>query len=717
MKRLTALLLVCGAFACANAQFSSLSCVATAVTTLVRAEGITERLGDITLSCTGGTPSGAVTTNLTLFLPVNVTNRLGAGDTLDASLTIDSGAGPVPAPPPTLASPSSLAFNGLMFTLSPAGGAVLRISNLRAAVSQSPLSLIGQPVQVLLASAGLSSITINNSQFTVGRSVTGLLAGSSAAGIVCTASPLPEMITISNLFAAGTRFASLRLTEGAAGAFQKRGAGEDTGARFLVRYAGFPAGARLFVPDVVAGSSSVQPTAGGDLGPPASGGRYAPGASGSLLLARVFNTDPSGAGGIPAYTPGPPGSGTVSFDAASEVALAGGAGMVVYEVVDANANIQESAQFPTFLGLGPTGGGPLIVATASISFAPVSTMITASASAPIPRFAATTPPRDCTALGDCGAGYFPRLLVDATPALEYTAVAGAGHQIRYVRVNNEGGGLIVWRVSVSYQTGSGWLRVDPTDGINNASVRVDALPEQLSPGAYRATVTIDAGPLGSRTLPVTLQVTPAPPAPLPPAVIPTPLIETVVNAATFRTGPLVAGSLASVMGTRLAGGSVTVTFDGVPARLLYTSDGQINLQAPPELGAKTAAQVVVTVNGIASPPYPVTLAPIAPGIFGVLNQDGTLNTTANPAPVGTILQIFATGLPAPQAAAITAKIHDRIITAPHYAGPAPGLPGVQQVNAAVPPDLPAMRSEALVCAAAGSQAPVCSPPATIYLGR
>ena len=712
MKRCALLAVLAGAIACANAQFSSLSCVATAVTALVRAEGITERLGDIVLTCAGGAPNGAVTTNLTLFFPVNVTNRLGAGDTLNASLTIDTGSGPVPAAPPTLATPSSLAFNGLRFTLSPAGAALLRISNLRAAVSQLPPSVSGQSVQVFLGSAGPSNITINNSQFTAGMTVTGLLAGSSTAGIVCTASPLPDTITMSNLFATRTRFASLRLTEGAASAFRTRGAGEDSGTRFLVRYAGFPAGARLFVPDVVAGSSALEPTAGGDLGLPASGGRYAPDASGSLLLARVFNADVNGAGGIPIYTPATPGSGTVSFDAASEVPLTGGAGLVVYEVVDANANIQESAQFPAFLGLGPTSGGPLIVATASVSLAPVSTVITASASAPVPRFAATAPPSDCAALGDCRAGYFPRLMVEATPPLEYTAVAGAGHQIRYVRVNNEAGGLMVWRVTVAYQTGSGWLRVDPTEGINSATVRVDALPEKLSPGIYRATLTIDAGPLaGSRTLPATLEVTPATP------VVPTPAIESVTNAATFRAGPLVAGSLATVMGARLAGASVVVTFDGAPARLLYTSERQINLQVPPELGTKTVAQVIVTVNGIASTPYPVTLAPIAPGIFGVLNQDGTLNNATNPAPVGTILQIFATGLPSAQGAAITAKVHDRIITTPHYAGPAPGLSGVQQVNAAIPPDLPAMRSEVLVCAAVTSQQPVCSPPATIFLSR
>ncbi len=42
----------------------------------------------------------------------------------------------------------------------------------------------------------------------------------------------------------------------------------DTGTRIIVQYSGFPAGAQLFVPTVVAGSDATQPTAGGDLGCP-----------------------------------------------------------------------------------------------------------------------------------------------------------------------------------------------------------------------------------------------------------------------------------------------------------------------------------------------------------------------------------------------------------------------------------------------------------------
>jgi uncharacterized protein (TIGR03437 family) len=52
---------------------------------------------------------------------------------------------------------------------------------------------------------------------------------------------------------------------------------------------------------------------------------------------------------------------------------------------------------------------------------------------------------------------------------------------------------------------------------------------------------------------------------------------------------------------------------------------------------------------------------------------------------------------------------------PTYAGPAPGNPGVQQVDVAVPADLPAMTTTALVCGLDASGNKVCSAPAPITL--
>jgi hypothetical protein len=90
--------------------------------------------------------------------------------------------------------------------------------------------------------------------------------------IPCTGSPLASTTSLSALFAAGTVFASTRLTESFANAFATRAAGDDTGTRFLVGYSGFPANTHVYIPDMVAGSTALVPSIGGDLGGQRDGG-------------------------------------------------------------------------------------------------------------------------------------------------------------------------------------------------------------------------------------------------------------------------------------------------------------------------------------------------------------------------------------------------------------------------------------------------------------
>ena len=263
----------------------------------------------------------------------------------------------------------------------------LRISNLRVNVSQ--LGVYTQvPVQAFIAS-NLSSTALTNNPVTVARPARGLFATLSSTGISCTGSPLPDNLSMTSLFAAGTLFASTRISEGFPGAFEVKDAVSDSGTRIVVRYTGIPAGAHLFVPDVIAGSDAVTPTAGGDLGGTQSGGEYAPSATAPLLLARVNLTDANGAGGQLFYTPGAPGSGTVALDSASEVVAQDGNGMVVYEVVDANPLVAESAQFPTFVSIADVNANAVIQET--LSLGPVSNEPSASSDAPVPRFTEVEP--------------------------------------------------------------------------------------------------------------------------------------------------------------------------------------------------------------------------------------------------------------------------------------------------------------------------------------
>jgi uncharacterized protein (TIGR03437 family) len=705
---LFSLLVVSSAFAQTN-----LSCNAASVPPLVRVEGITERTGDIVLSCSGGGQAATVSGNLTLFSSVNITNRLSSNSSnivTGLAFTVDNGSGPRPLNMQgILTGPGTLVFNGVSFTLSSTGSAVVRLAGLRVAANQSAGAPNGAITVLLSFTSGISgsNLFLTNNQFPVGNSERGLYASFSSK-IICApqGSPLPANLgSLASFLASNAVFNSTRVTEGFAGAFSPRtaiqGLNADSGTRFLVQYSGFPQGAQLFVPNAIAGSDAVQATAGGDFGVPASGGQYAPGGNGSLLLSLVQGTDSNGAGGAPIFTPGAPGSGTVTLDGMTQLPLSNGSAFAVYEVMDSNPFLIESAQFPTFLGLAANGVSAQT--SENISFAPISTVVTATATDPIPRFQQQTPSSDCTIVGDCGASYFPSLSV-LESSLQYTAVAGSNFQAGYIEVQNASGGVLNWTTSITYQNGSGWLSVSPASGVNNGTIRVDATPGSLAAGTYQATLTIDAGPgAGARTIPITLTITPAPGA------IAGPVVSSVVNAATFSAGPVAPGSIATIMGSAFTGSNLTVAFDGTPAQILFSNDKQINLLVPAMLGSKTTAQFTVAANGAASTPQNIALAPFAPGIFqnGILNQDYTVNGPAHPAALGTVIQIFATGLSGN--GTITAKIGGEIVNQPYYAGAAPGLLGVQQVDLIVPSDISAGSAAVSVCGGVAADSMVCSP--------
>ncbi|GEM_PF-486707 len=662
----------------------------------LRAEGLTEPLGTILWSCSGFGSGAVVTGNFTVTAPVSVTNKVDAsGLTTQAVLSIDYGLGLTPSGVPASVSGQSISFPGVQLTAPASGSFRVAISGIRAAVNQLGASTPSVAVDLF------TPLQVNTTHVTVGTPAPGLFATLADTGIACAGSPAPASPTMSSLFAAGTSLASTRVTEGFVNAFSAKAAGEDNGTRFVVTYSGFPASAQVYLPDFVAGSDAARPTLGGDLGGTATVGQYLPG-SGTLLLARVIGADSNGAGGAPLSTP--TGAAAVTLDSVSAVPLANGAGYAVYEVIDSNPNALENAQFPTFVGL--PAGTPAAVAHESISIGPISTVATATTSDPVPRFAATTPGTDCSRVGDCQASYFPKLSVNSGPIL-LSAIAGGPmtSEPGYVPVSNIGGGTMIWSVAVNYVNGSGWIQLEgPTNVINGGSFRVFAQAKNLAPGSYQANLVINAGAeAGSKTVPVTLNVQAAPPPPTTPAVT----ITAIVNAATFAPSPLVSGSVATLQGTHLSGTVVNVTVGGLQAAILFHSDSQINFQVPPALGSQTSADVVVTVDGASSPPVTAVLAPAYPTIFahGIRNQDWTENGTSNPARAGSVLQIFATGLPT--AGTVTVQIGNQANLVPQYAAAAPTLPGVQQVNVAVPPGLAAGPTQLTLCATVNGQ-PYCS---------
>lgn len=155
-------------------------------------------------------------------------------------------------------------------------------------------------------------------------------------------------------------------------------------------------------------------------------------------------------------------------------------------------------------------------------------------------------------------------------------------------------------------------------------------------------------------------------------------------------------------------GSVHVTFDGKPAPLLWVQDAQINAIAPWSLAPGQDTQVCVSYGSVKTNCLTLPVVQTSPGVFttdgvhaAALNQDGTINSADHPAPVGSIVSIFATGL----GAIVPDQGDGTVVGAPlpvnaaqvsvqwfappgsagtfnvTYAGPAPGLvAGGSQIN-------------------------------------
>lgn len=285
------------------------------------------------------------------------------------------------------------------------------------------------------------------------------------------------------------------------------------------------------------------------------------------------------------------------------------------------------------------------------------------------------------------------------------------------------GGAVNGRFNVNGSTGCQWTpqAVDPWITISafsavNGSGSVDfALAPNLT-GATRTGAIL----VNNETYSVTQ--TPGKPA-----------IATngILNAASFRFGPVAAGEIVTIYGTlvgptdlktldlnadrsgvtnSLAG--TRVLFNDIAAPMIFTSDRQVAAVAPYSIANLQAVDVRVEFQGTASDPVTMPVANSAPAIFtqaasgagagAILNQDNSLNTPANAAQRNTIIQIFATGggqttppsldgrfapsspLAAYPAGRVTVRIGN--IDAPVvYAGGAPGLiNGLIQINARVP---------------------------------
>jgi uncharacterized protein (TIGR03437 family) len=158
----------------------------------------------------------------------------------------------------------------------------------------------------------------------------------------------------------------------------------------------------------------------------------------------------------------------------------------------------------------------------------------------------------------------------------------------------------------------------------------------------------------------------------------TPQIGCIVDAANLQpAGPVVPYQLLTIFGTGLGPatpaaasdystttlGGVSVSFGSLAAPLVYVSSNQINLAVPLVSSYYGSGTIMrVTVNGVPSAPLQFPLTYANPGLFVVpgsyqsnsqesaavaLNADGSLNSSTNPARLGSVISIFVNGLSNP----------------------------------------------------------------------
>jgi len=209
----------------------------------------------------------------------------------------------------------------------------------------------------------------------------------------------------------------------------------------------------------------------------------------------------------------------------------------------------------------------------------------------------------------------------------------------------------------------------------------------------------------------------------PPALPGKPSFSALVSSASFVGGSLAPGELVSFFGNYLGQGApvvwngtptftlggVQVFFDGIPAPLIYVAAGQVNAIVP-----YAAANPVKTVNvetpGGTATGSDIPLSQSSPAVFpnAIVNQDNTLNSPAHPAPTGSIIVMYGTGLGQTNPASVDGVLtslsnfpkqvyQSQLIISENplfstpipmqvlYQGPAPGLvAGVFQINAKIP---------------------------------
>jgi uncharacterized protein (TIGR03437 family) len=663
----------------------------------IRAEGLTELVGDLVFTCTGTGSITPATVSVVLSLPVT-SKALGNTGFSEALAVV--GANSVSG----VVAGNQVTFTGVPI---PAAGGTVTVTNIRvnaSAGSGNPLAVTEAIVVTgaQVATSGLPAQTVAVALSSVGSMVSGAVSDS-----VCSAVPptSPAFLVniqelISNAFKLRGGAANSTLGSALAnntetafyvvnGAFTNQA---DAGTRMKILFSNIPANVTLYMP------TSVSAVAGSVHG------TLAMTATESGPFSAVAPLIPNSVNALSASPP------------LAAIPVSAGQAVTVYEITSTDAVAQETYQVPVYLAstAGVVLAGPPINST--VSFAPINT-------SNIPAFASTLSntnavrvfhyclPVSSLPTGEVGASYVPYTLAPSggTPPYSFasntmppglsinssgtiigiptsagsyspvvtvtdfansqetfslnmlvlpqvsiltTSLPGGSQGFSYSQTLLAGGGETPysWSISAGSLTGTG-LSLNTTSGV------ISGIPIASNTTSFTAQV-MDALN-GSRTQPLSI------------AISPRPVITGVTNAADSSNPPLASGSLAYVLGQNLAStlftlpttsggvtaviptttGGVTVTVNGLAAPVASVSPTQLVVQIPYAAGASGIASFIVSNNGVPSTSFPVSLAPQAPGIIqnaahhaAVLNHDGTVNSSSVPAFGNTTASAFVTGI-------------------------------------------------------------------------
>lgn len=369
----------------------------------VRAEGITELVGDLVLNCSGTAgvvPAAGITANVQIFLNTNVTSRLvGAGT--EALLILNETTAGAATYQGTLAGSNSIVWLGVPILGAGSTSSIVRITNVRANASgvtsinpNLPSSLIPAQIVAFISITGSTSVPVNNPQQIIAFAQQGLVTSVSSG-------TYRQCITATPDSGQPDPMPSISFSEGFASAFKPRIATDqspsmpgvsynsesgyipgdgtvvgltsvagigtaDSGTRLQAVFTNIPAGATVNVPTVIGTSD----------------GSYA-------WLTNASSTDPGfGEGGVTWYA----------------LAASGTTATATYEVGASNPFGLDALTGPVALTYtsNPGGGVPgTTPMSAALGFGNLSTTTTASSSALIPRFIDTSSAKTIATVSAC----------------------------------------------------------------------------------------------------------------------------------------------------------------------------------------------------------------------------------------------------------------------------------------------------------------------------